>query len=203
MTEMLDILHNDPLLVKLKNEGLSLGTPMLQEEGLVFIAGKAKTDKALRILEIGTAIGYSAISLHVLTGSEVWSIERDRSAYDIATKNVENARLTQNIHLIFGDALTIDISDLATFDIIFIDAAKAQYQKFFERFAPHLSHNGVIITDNLSFHGIVDSPLDHWTHNQMSIAKKIKGFVTWLQNNQEFQTEFHAVGDGMSVSRRR
>jgi len=203
MTEMLNILHNDPLLVNLKNEGLTLGTPMVQEAGLVFIALMAKTNKALRILEIGTAIGYSAISLFVLTGSEVWSIERDLSAYDIATKNVLNASLTRHIHLIFGDALTLDISNLATFDIIFIDAAKAQYQKFFERFAPHLSDNGVIITDNLSFHGIVDSTLDHWTHNQMAIAKKIKGFVTWLQNNHEFQTEFHAVGDGMSVSRRR
>ena len=87
--------------------------------------------------------------------------------------------------------------------MIFIDAAKAQYTKFFVKYSPQLVKNGVIITDNLKFHGFVENPELTNNRNTKQLARKIKSFIEWLKENKEFSTEFLDIGDGVAVSKRK
>ena len=88
------------------------------------------------------------------------------------------------------------------YDLIFIDAAKSQYIKFFEKYKFNLAHNGSIITDNLSFHGLVENPSLTKNRNTRQLVGKISKYIEFLKNNDEFKTEFYQVGDGVSVSKK-
>jgi len=202
MHELKVLLDQDEVLQRLKREGAFAQIPMLQDDGLLFLAKTVLDRKVSKVLEIGCAQGYSAIALHRLTKVEIWTIEREFSLCEIAQKNVTQAGLSDVIHVICGDALFIHTESFPIFDLIFIDAAKAQYQRFFQKFSPLLSSNGCIVTDNLSFHGLVETMAPYLTRNQKAIARKIKGFTTWLESHDEFETTYHNIGDGMSLSQR-
>ena len=117
-----------------------------------------------------------------------------------STKNVESENLSDRIELILGNALETEIDK--KFDLVFIDAAKAQYIKFFEKYKENLTENGVIVSDNLSFHGMVeDLSLTH-NYSTIKLVKKIRKYIEFLKNNEEFETEFFKIGDGVSVPRK-
>ena len=129
--------------------------PIMQDEGSDFICDYIKENGLKSVLEIGTAIGYSSVRFANLDSElKVTTIEIDPQRYQAAVENVKEKALENQITLILGDALTTQIQ--GKFDLIFIDAAKAQYIKFFEKFKENLSERGVIISDNLSFHGMVE-----------------------------------------------
>jgi predicted O-methyltransferase YrrM len=176
--------------------------PIMQDEGSDFICDYIKSHGVKSVLEIGTAIGYSAIRFAGLSDDiRVTTIELDDERYKAAVKNVSEKGLNDRITLIHGDALTAEIE--GKFDLIFIDAAKAQYTKFFEKYKSNLSENGVIISDNLSFHGMVeDLSLTH-NYSTKKLVKKIRKYIDFLKANEEFETEFFKKGDGISVSRRK
>ncbi len=201
MTNIISLINQNESIQKIKNIGSKLNIPMIHDEGLAFMVSLLSSKKDLKILEIGTAIGYSAIALSLLTDAEIWTIERNKDLYDVAIDNINTISLSHKIHLILGDAFDINMDSNSHFDVIFIDAAKAQYQRFFTKFEPLLSDDGIIVTDNLSFHGIVQNKKDNLTRNQRAIARKIQGFIDWLKTLDNFQTDFYDVGDGMSVSR--
>ncbi|MBQ9908508.1 MAG: HAD hydrolase-like protein [Treponema sp.] len=186
----------------IKNYAMQNEVPIMQDEGSDFICEYIKEHKVKSILEIGTAIGYSAVRFAKLNPEiRVTSIEIDQERYSQAVKNVEKNGLEDRITLIFGDALTEEIE--GKFDLIFIDAAKAQYIKFFEKYKENLSENGVIVSDNLSFHGMVeDLSLTH-NYSTKKLVKKIRKYIDFLKTNEEFETEFFDKGDGISVSRKR
>ena len=97
--------------------------------------------------------------------------------------------------------LAFDFDD--KFDMIFIDGPKAQYINFFEKFKNNLSPNGVFISDNLSFHGMVeDLSLTH-NYSTIKLVKKIRKYIEFLKQNTEFETTFYSFGDGVSVSKKR
>lgn len=176
--------------------------PIMQDEGIDFICNYIKEHHCRNILEIGTAIGYSAIRFaKVYDDVHVTSMEIDIDRYSRACDNVNDSNLSDRITLKCGDALLIE--EDGKFDLIFIDAAKAQYTKFFEKYKHNLSENGVIISDNLSFHGMVeDLSLTH-NYSTKKLVKKIRKYVEFLKTNEEFDTEFFSLGDGVSVSRRK
>ena len=128
----------------------------------------------------------------------VTSIERDQNRYMEALKNVKKAKLDKRINVIFGDALDINLDD--KYDLIFIDAAKGQYIKFFEKFKENLNDNGVIVSDNLSFHGLVEQKERIESRNLRQLVGKIKKYIDFLNDNKEFKTKFYKVGDGIAVS---
>ncbi len=181
----------------MKNE-----VPIMQEAGSDFICDYIKEHKIRHILEIGSAIGYSSIKFAKLSDDiKVTTIEIDYDRYMTACSNFRDHNLTDRITIFHGDALTYEIP--GKFDLIFIDAAKAQYTKFFERFKNQLTEDGVIISDNLSFHGMVeDLSLTH-NYSTIKLVKKIRKYIEFLKNNQEFDTEFFKIGDGVSISRRK
>ncbi len=180
--------------------------PIIKDEGLEFICDYIKKNNVRNVLEIGTAIGYSAIKFaQVSPLVNVVSLEIDIDRYIVAVQSVKDAALSDRIKLFHADALTFDFPDElkeTKFDLIFIDAAKAQYIKFFEKYKTCLSENGAIISDNLSFHGMVeDLSLTH-NYSTKKLVKKIRRYIEFLKNNAEFTTVFYKDGDGIGVSKR-
>ena len=131
----------------------------------------------------------------------ITTVERDKERYEIAKKNISKMKLENQITLVFADALEIEISD--NFDLIFIDAAKAQNIKFFEKYKKNLNPNGVIITDNLNFHGLTKQPENIKSKNLKALVKKINNYKIFLKNNSEFTTVFSDIGDGISISEKK
>ena len=174
--------------------------PIIQKEGLNFILNYIKENKVKKILEIGTAIGYSAISMALIDENiKITTIERNKEMFSLAKKNVKYFNLEKRINIIYADALEAEIKD--KYDLIFIDAAKAQYIKFFEKYKSNLKENGAIITDNLNFHGLANNPEEIHSKNLKALVRKINNYKEFLKENKEFKTNFYEKGDGISVSK--
>lgn len=175
--------------------------PIMMEDGIEFLCDYIKKHNIKRILEIGTAIGYSAIKMASIDKDiKITTIERDKDRYSLALKNISDFKLEEQIDAILDDALNVDLSD--KYDLIFIDAAKGQYINFFEKFKTNLNNNGVIISDNLSFHGLVEGDWSTLTRNVRGLVRKIKNYKDFLDENKEFKTDYYDIGDGIGVSRR-
>ena len=189
-------------LLSIKAYASREAVPIMQDEGCDFICDYIKEHNCKNILEIGTAIGYSSIRFaNQAPDIKVTTIELDIDRHLKAVENFKAAGLSDRITAIHADALTCPLEGF--FDLIFIDAAKAQYIKFFEKFKHNLSPRGVIVSDNLSFHGMVEDPHLQCNRNTVMLVKKIRKYVAFLKSNEEFKTEFVKCGDGISISRRR
>lgn len=176
--------------------------PIMLKDGINFLTNYIKENNIKNILEIGTAIGYSSIKMALVADDiKITTIELDENRYKEALKNINKFNLQDRIKPILDNALNIDIND--TFDLIFIDAAKSQYIKFFEKFKNNLSKNGVIVSDNLSFHGMVEDETKTHNRNTRQLVRKIKKYIDFLKNNEEFDTTFYKLGDGVSISKKK
>lgn len=174
--------------------------PIMLKDGINYLTDYIKKNNIQKVLEIGSAIGYSAIKMALVNENiKVTTIEKNKTMYEIALKNVNNFNLSSQICILNEDALDVDIVD--KYDLIFIDAAKSQYIKFFNKFKDNLTANGVIITDNLNFHGLVKDD-SNCSRNTRQLVRKIRNYITFLKENTEFKTEFIELGDGISVSKK-
>lgn len=176
--------------------------PIMMRDGIDYLCNYIKKNKIKRILEIGSAIGYSAIRMaKVSTDIKVITIEKDINRYNIAVDNIRKYNLEGQIEIILDDALNTNIE--GEFDLVFIDASKGNNINFFKKYSANLSKYGIIITDNLFFHGLVLDENLIKTKNQRGIVRKIKEFIAFLDSNSEFVTEYVSVGDGISISKRK
>ena len=190
-------------LTKLEEYALENNIPIMQKDGINFLSNFIKSHNIKSILEIGTAIGYSAIKMaNTSKNVTVTSIERDSKRYLEAVNNVNNVKLDNRLTLIFSDAFDVKLD--SKYDLIFIDAAKAQNEKFFEKFKYNLNDNGYIVTDNMNFHGLaLKDEKEIESKNVRGIVRKIKEYKEFLVENQEFDTEFLDIGDGIAVSHKK
>ena len=176
--------------------------PIMQKDGILYLINYIKENNIKNILEIGSAIGYSSIMMASINSDiRITTIERDKDRYDLAVFNIKKYNLDKQINIIYGDAVDTDITGM--YDLIFIDAAKGKNIFFFEKYKNNLVKGGTIITDNLSFHGLVEDDSLIKTKNQKGIVNKIKDFISFLDNNEEFATEYIPVGDKIAISKRR
>lgn len=184
----------------IKNYALENNVPIMQDDGINYLTNYIKKNKIKKILEIGTAIGYSAIMMCLVDNDiEVTTIERDEKRYLEAIKNVKKFKLEDRINLIYNDALEVKINEI--YDLIFIDAAKAQNTKFFEKFERNLRDGGSIITDNMYFHGLVfKDEEDIGSRNLRQLVRKVKNYTLFLKKNNKYDTEFLNIGDGLAIS---
>lgn len=174
--------------------------PIMLKDGIDYMINYIKNNNIKHILEIGTAIGYSSIRMALVNEDiTVTTIERDKSMFLKAKENIGLFNLEKRINVVYGDALEVELND--KFELIFIDAAKSQYIKFFEKFKYNLSDTGSIITDNLDFHGLVKDSTN-CSRNTKQLVKKIQLYIDFLKSNSEFNTTFISVGDGISVSKK-
>ncbi len=174
--------------------------PIIEKDSIIFIDKYIKLNNVKSVLEIGTAIGYSAILMACASKDvEITTVERDEKRYKEALKNIKACDLDKRIEVVFADALDVNLAGYK-YDLIFIDAAKGQNIKFFEKFKNYLNDGGIIITDNVNFHGLVENPEKIESKNVRQLVDKIIEYREWLNDNDEFLTKIYDIGDGLAVS---
>lgn len=189
------------LIKEIEDYGIKNNVPIMSEDTIETIKNIIMVNEVHSILEIGTAIGYSTICFASTPGvTNITSVERDPKRSKIAKDNVKNSEL-KNITLYENDALNIEIKD--KFDLIIIDAAKSQNMKFFNKFKENLDEDGIIIIDNLSFHGYVNQETRIQSRNLRQMVNKIRKFIDFLNNNEEFTVKYIEVGDTLGVCKRK
>jgi len=190
-------------VIQIKDYARRENIPIMQDEGIEFLTSFIEKKGVKNILEIGTAIGYSAIMMALVnTNIHVTTIERDEIRYLEALKNIKKFELENRITLIYNDALNVELED--EFDLIFIDAAKGKNKEFFNHFEKNLKIDGYIITDNMGFHGYVEMNEEEIpSKNIRGIVKKIKDYIYFLENNMQYKTIIYKIGDGIAVTERR
>lgn len=173
--------------------------PIMQKRSMTFLCKFIEKNNIKKILEVGTAIGYSAINMALVNDDiEVVSIERDQDKYIEAIKNIKKCDLDKRVSLILGDALSVELQD--KYDLIFIDAAKGQYLNFFEKYKENLNDNGFIVSDNIEFHGFVKKYPKIENRNLRQLVGKLIKYIKFLKDNEEYKTKFYKVGDGIAVT---
>lgn len=173
--------------------------PIARKANIDYLVNLIKKENLFNILELGSAIGYSAICMaKVSENVMVTTIERDEKMYNEAIKNIKKAKLENQIKVIFDDIFNVNIVG-EKYDLIFIDAAKAQYIKFFEMFSPLLNDNGVIVSDNIE---LLD--LQKLTDSKKSkkLVEKMQVYKNYLINLKDYKSEFLNIGDGFAITRK-
>ena len=200
----LNILPNNKVISEMRKYAKTNKVPIINDDGLTLMLTLIDLIKPKKFLEIGTAIGFCSICIASYDNNIlIDTIERDEVMYEEAIKNIHSAKLNHQINVFHADALEFDISNLSNdYDMIFIDAAKAQYIKFFEKYELLLNDEGIIITDNLLFHGLVVNRSNIENKNLKSLVTKIDYFNYWLKKNKYYSTRFLNIGDGLAISRR-
>jgi predicted O-methyltransferase YrrM len=179
--------------------------PIMELSGIETILQILRISQPKKILEVGTAIGYSALRMAtVLPDTTIVTIERDSERYTVAEEYIKRANKDHQISIIKGDALEIEplVETFGLFDAIFIDAAKGQYKKFFEMYSKYLGEQGLIITDNVLFKGLVCEDTIE-SKRLRSLVSKIKDFNKWLMEHSEYDSVIIPVGDGVAISKKR
>lgn len=176
--------------------------PIIDRLSLELVKQLIRIHQAKNILEIGTAIGYSSMQFASISDDiSITTIEHDEAMIQQAKSNFEKYGYKNQIRLIEGNALEqySHVND-QEYDIIFIDAAKAQSKKFFELYTPLLKKGGLVITDNVLYHGFVADIDVVRSRNVKQMVKKVQKFNTWLMAQENYQTNFVNMDDGLAIS---
>ena len=173
--------------------------PIMLLEGINYITDFIKEKDIKSVLEVGTAIGYSALKI-ASVGAVVTTIERDKNRENEAIKNVELSNYKDKITLIYDDAFNTNITE--KFDLIFIDAAKGKNKEFIEKFKDNLNTDGYILIDNIDFHGLVGHSSEIASKNLRSLVRKIESFLDYLEKQNEFKVTKINKGDGLILLER-
>ena len=195
----------DPFIFeKMEEYAKSNNVPIIEAGGRESLIDLINKENINTILEVGTAIGYSAITMaNINEEIVVDSIERDFDRYTKAMDNVYDSGI-ERINLIFGDALEIENAWLKdSYDLIFIDGAKAQSQKFVEKYEPLLIEGGYIFIDNIDFHGFATGQAITNNRNTRQLVGKINRFKEWFLNNDAYEVNYLPIGDGILIGKRK
>ena len=175
--------------------------PIMVPDGINYLTNYIKENNVKNILEIGTAIAYSAIKMCLVDNDiKVTTIERNPDMIVKAKENIKKFNMEDRITIIEGDALDVEVE--GSYDLIFIDAAKSQYIKFFDKYSKLLKDNGTIVTDNLNFHGLRENIDSIESKNLRSMMRKLNDYINFLKDNKEYNTEFINIGDGIGITKR-
>lgn len=192
---------NHPVLLEMEREAKRQDIPIINREAMQLIKVLLMAKGRIKhILEIGTAIGYSAISLALAAPlAHVDTIEQDERWVKRARSYIAQANLEGRITVHHGDALTSASRFKPIYDLIFIDATKRQYRQLFEQYSPKVRENGLIVTDNVLFRGRVAG---HPAENRRLAltAELIDQFNQWLTSHEQFETSIVPIGDGLAIS---
>lgn len=191
------------MIKEIKDYAKKEDVPIMLDDGIDYLTSFILKHQIETILEVGTAIGYSAIMMALTNPKiKVVSIERDEVRYLEAIKNIKKFNLEDRITLIFGDALDVKLKE--KFDLIFLDGAKGKNIDFLEHFENNLNKDGYFVTDNIDFHGYVDKDENEIkSRNLRGLVRKIKAYINYLKESDVYTTEFLNIGDGIAVTTRK
>ena len=190
-------------LTKIKEKALENHIPIIMDDTLDVISKELIEKRPNRILEIGTAVGYSAICFsEFLAGNGVIdTIERDLDRVEEAKENIKRAEVEEKINIIEGDAVEILPTLNEIYDVVFIDASKGKYPFFLKEALRMLAPNGIIFADNVLYKGYVMS--DYNKHKQRTAVRNLREFLAELQENKELETKILDVGDGLAIAKKK
>jgi predicted O-methyltransferase YrrM len=190
------------LLQKIKQEALADRVPIMSDESIAFIVASLLTYQCKTLLEIGTAVGVSSLAIaHEIPDIRITTLERDEQRYNKAKDNIRECNADDKIRAIYADALTYTCTEMV--DALIIDAAKAQNKAFFDRYFPFVKPRGIVIVDNLDFHGHsenIENLGDRRNLRQM--VNKIRNFESTITSRSDLAVERVSIGDGMMLIRR-
>lgn len=193
--------QNEGILKELETYAIEHHTPIVTPEVAGLLKAMIKSLGAKNILEVGTAIGYSAILMGLSAADDfrITTIERNEENACLALQNIEKAGMKQNIKVLIGDASELLDQVEGSYDIIFVDAAKGHYLDFFEKSIDKLKIGGLFICDNVLFRGMV-AERSLLVRRKITIVKRLKKFLHFISNNESLQTTIIPMGDGVSIS---
>ena len=188
------------MIEKIKKKALDEKVPIIKDDGLLFILNLIKERNVKDILELGCAVGYSSIQMASLRDDiHIDTIEKNEDMYKQAIVNIKEEGLDKRIKVHF-----MPIEEFKTdkkYDLIFVDAAKAQYYKYTEQFLDNLKDDGVFVYDNMIFHGLVYDVENIKSKNTRSLVKKPINFLQIMRNDKRFDIMFFEdVGDGILLA---
>lgn len=192
------------ILKELEDYAHSNFVPIIHKEVAKFLEVMIKIKKPLKILELGTAVGYSAIlmSLSSKGESSITTVERDSKMIELAQNNIEKSGLKDKINIIQGDCLEVLEKLDDKYDLIFMDAGKGHYNHFLPHCMRLLSENGVIIADNVLFRGMIASD-ELVERRKVTIVKRMREYLDTVSEDEKFITSVIPMGDGIAVTLRR
>ena len=188
-------------LQKIKKKALEEHIPIIMDDTLSEIEKRMKKERPDKILEIGTAVGYSAICFSKLLkpNGKIDTIERDEERVKEAKKNIKKMELEDKINIYVGDAVEILPNLDEKYDMIFIDAAKGKYPFFLAEALRLLAPNGTIFADNILYKGYVMS--DYNKHKQRTAVRNLREYISEVTDNPLLNTEILEVGDGLAITK--
>ncbi len=188
-------------LKKIKQKALEDNIPIIMDDTLLVIEGYLENNKPTKILEIGTAVGYSAICFSEFLDDEgfIDTIERDSERVKEAKQNIKKTEVEEKITIYEGDAVEILPTLNKKYDVVFIDAAKGKYPFFLKEALRLLNKNGIIFADNILYKGYVMS--DYNKHKQRTAVRNLREYLKDALENPNLETEILEVGDGLAVSK--
>lgn len=197
----MDFKMNIEELNKIKEKALEDHIPIIMDDTLEVIEDYLKEKNVDRILEIGTAVGYSAICFTKVLSEEgiIDTIERDEERIKQAKINIEKAEVKDKINIYEGDAVEILPTLNEKYDVVFIDAAKGKYPFFLKEALRMIKENGVIFADNILYKGYVMS--DYNKHKQRTAVRNLREYIKEVSENPNLDTEILEVGDGLAISK--
>ncbi len=192
---------NKQELEKIKQKAIEEHIPIIMDDTLEVVDKILKEIKPTRILEIGTAVGYSAMcfSEYLHPNGKIDTIERDAERVEEAKLNIENVGVKDKINIYEGDAVEILPTLNEKYDVVFIDAAKGKYPFFLKEALRMIKSNGVILADNILYKGYVMS--DYNKHKQRTAVRNLREYIKEVSENPNIETEILDVGDGLAISK--
>lgn len=200
------IINRSPQLMEMEEFARINHIPIMELVSIESFLQLLRLQNPDSILEIGSAIGYSAIRMATaLPNTKITTIEKDENRADLARTYIEKNELSNRIQLLSGDALEIDLYSLSStkYQAIFIDAAKGQYQRFFDKFSPLVPSGGVIYCDNMLMRGFTEIELSDVPRRKRTMVRNLQSFTKWLMNHEDYITTFLPIGDGITISIKR
>lgn len=187
---------------QIKEKALEDHIPIIMDDTLEVVGKILEDKKPDRILEIDTAVGYSAIrfSKYLSDNGYIDTIERDEERISEAKQNIKDLNLEEKIHIYEGDALEVLPTLTGPYDVVFIDAAKGKYPIFLSEALRMLASHGIIVADNVLYKGYVMS--DYNKHKQRTAVRGLREFLKELTENENLTTEILEVGDGLAISKK-
>ena len=192
---------NKEKLQEIKQKALESHIPIIMDDTLEVIEKELKNNPPHKILEIGTAVGYSAMcfSEFLADNGKIDTIERDEKRIEEAKKNIKNVGVEDKINIYGGDAVEILPTLNGKYDMVFIDAAKGKYPFFLKEALRMINENGIIFADNILYKGYVMS--DYNKHKQRTAVRNLREYIKEVSENPNLETEILEVGDGLAISR--
>ena len=191
---------NKEELNKIKQKALEEHIPIIMDDTLEVIAKYLTKIKPEKILEIGTAVGYSAMcfSEYLSEDGKIDTIERDTDRIAEAKENIKKVGVEDKINIYEGDAVEILPTLNDKYDVVFIDAAKGKYPFFLKESMRMIKQNGIIFADNILYKGYVMS--DYNKHKQRTAVRNLREYIKEVTENPNIETEILKVGDGLAIS---